>query len=89
MADRAWLHTRGLFVLATPVDVLSRGPKQARVRLRHSLRWNRKNYPAGSERTVPLYALGERPWATVLVSVGRNQYVPQTSPRGRKAVARG
>lgn len=89
MSERAWLHHRGLFCMATPVDVLTRGPKRARVRLRHSLRWNRKDFAAGSTRHVPAYALGEKPWPGSLVSVGRNRYVPQMTPQGRKAVARG
>lgn len=90
MAKRAWLHHSGsVFRYASPVDVLARGPKRARVRLRHALRWNRKDYPAGSTRYVPTYALGDKPWPLYLVSVGRNRYVPQDSIEAAKAVSRG
>lgn len=89
MSKRVWLHIRGLFLTATPVTVLARGAKRAHVKLRHSLRWKRKDFAAGSTRHVPVYALGEKPWPGSLVSVGRNRYVPQMTPQGRKAVARG
>lgn len=90
MVERAWVHHSGsLFRYASPVDVLSRGPVRARVRLLHALRWNRKDFPAGSTRYVPSHCLGEKPWRHYLVSVGHNCYVPQTSKEGRKAVRRG
>lgn len=89
MSERAWLHHGGLVTCATPVDVLSSGPKQARVRLRHALRWNGETLAAGVVRHVPVTALGAKPWPYSMVSVGRCTYVPERSARGRRAVARG
>lgn len=77
---RAWLHHSALFTtLATPVRVLSSGPKRARVRLVHRLRWEGKWAPAGSTRYVPVYALGALPNASALVGVGRGRFVRRDS----------
>jgi hypothetical protein len=80
---RAWLHLGGLFPTATPVRVLSRGPKRARVRLVHRLRWNRKWLAAGSTRYVPSDALGAYPNRNALVGIGRGVFIRQDSRAGR------
>src|SRR6478752_178632 len=85
----AWLHMDGLFGgLATPVRVLSRGPKRSRVRLVHRLRWSRKWFEAGSTRYVPTESLALRPGPSCMIGVGRGVFVPPDSPRAAEAVRR-
>lgn len=68
---------------ATPVHVLSQGPKRSRVRLRHLLRWNRKTLPAGTTRYVPTESLGNKLHPGVLLSRGRGVYRPWRAKNGR------
>lgn len=88
MVERAWLHFSGIAWTATPVEVLSRGPKRARVRLLHRLRWRRKWAEAGSTRYVPAESLGATPSAGHMVSVGYSTFLDPKSPRARAAVKR-
>lgn len=85
---RGWMHHQGLFGMASPVEVLSKGPKRARVRLVHRLRWNRKWIEAGTVRTVPADCLGDAPWPGALIGVGRSRFVPQPKPEARAMVKR-
>jgi hypothetical protein len=78
----------GLVGTATPVLVLDRGLKRARVRLVHRLRWNRQWFEAGSTRYVPVTALGDAPWLGYLVGVGRGRFVPPMKPVAVAAVLR-
>lgn len=83
--QRAWMHHDGL---ASPVRVLSRGPKRAHVQLVQQLRWNRKWYLAGSTRYVPTHCLGDVPWPGCLVAVGHSTFVPPDKAIAKRAVGR-
>jgi hypothetical protein len=85
---RAWLHFGSMFFMAAPVRVLSKGPKRARVKLVHRLRWNGKWYPAGSTRYVPTWALAGVPGRGYMVGVGRGHYVKRNSQEARAAAKR-
>lgn len=76
MAERHWLHMIGfLGAWAYPVQVLSRGPKWARVRLLHKTRRGRRWYPRGSEWSrVPVACLRECPIDGALVSKGGGRF---------------
>lgn len=78
--DVVYLHMSswaGCF--AYPVELLSLGPKRAKVRARHKMRFvgSKRDYPAGTERTVPSDALGASPWAGYYVSQGGGRFRPQ------------
>lgn len=81
--ERAYLHTTswaGLF--ASPVEVLARGRKFARVRLLHQTSIGRTRYPGGTIKgRVPLDALGPKPQRGAYVSKGGGRYVPQSRKR--------
>jgi len=85
---RGWMHHTGLFTMATPVEILSRGPKRSRVRLVHRLRWNRKWIEAGTIRLVPSHCLSDSPWAGALIGVGRSRFIPQEKPAAVAMVKR-
>ena len=84
--QRAWMHHSS--GLASPVRVLSRGPKRAHVKLVQQLRWNRKWYLAGSTRYVPADSLGSAPGAGCLIAVGHSTFVPAGNPRAKRAIER-
>ncbi len=78
-SERAWLLTSGWCgTFAYPVDVLSRGPKRATVRLRHMTIIGTKRLPAGTvKRGVPVEALGSVLPERALVSRGRGRFRAQ------------
>jgi hypothetical protein len=84
--DRAWLCTTALFDCITPVIIIDRGRKYARVRLKHRRRWNHKWEEAGVVVKVPLFAVSTAPRARSLVSVGRGSFVPCDSERGKAMI---
>jgi hypothetical protein len=87
--QRAWMHHGGApFGCASPVIVLSRGPKRSHVKLVQQLRWNRKWCLAGSTRYVPTYCLGDVPWPGHLIAVGHSTFVPANQARAKRAVER-
>jgi hypothetical protein len=85
---KAWLHFGGMIPTCAPVRVLAKGPKRARVKLVHRLRWNRKWYRAGSTRYVPTWALAGVPGRGYMVGVGRGHYVNPRSVEARAVVKR-
>jgi hypothetical protein len=78
MDDREveWLHTynwAGYF--AFPVEVLSRGKRFAKVKLRHQTRIGRTTFPAGHEKhRVPLDSLSRYPAGHAYVSQGGGRF---------------
>ncbi len=74
-------------VFLYPVDVLSRGVRYARVRLRHQTRIGREKFPAGTVKArVPLGALLDNvPPVGAYVSQGGGRFKPQAKKPRRKA----
>jgi len=76
MTDVQYLHTYGAlgFTFAYPVDVLSRGAKFARVRLRHKTLIGSTWFPRGTVKSrVPLGCLLDEPVAECL-SIGGGRF---------------
>lgn len=86
---RGWTH-HGFAPLecASPVEVLSLGPKRAKVRLIHRLRWNRKWFQKGSVRYVPSDCIGVNPNFRALIGVGRGMFVAQAEHEARAIMKR-
>lgn len=75
MSERHYLHFWGLVTyLSVPVEVLSRGPKRARVRACHRYRFRRKWVERGSTFYVDSGCLSDKPWRDSMVSRGGGRF---------------